>query len=95
MFNRHWINAKEKKLNFGLRLKIGRQFIELKLDNANENIAIESLDKILDLIREVESIKSNNPRRNNLFIYDEEQKVWKEVDLLSEMNKRTNNKTDK
>jgi len=74
------------KLNFGLRIRTSEEVeVDLKLDTeSSEPVIHEALDKVLDLLKKPEV---KEPSFNNFYIFDEETKDWKAVNIQEEIQK--------
>ena len=74
--------TKRNKLNFGLRIQIKNKVeIQLKLDgDFEEKIISEAIDKIIDLVKNIED-KDNAHVASNFFVFNKVTKKWSEVDI--------------
>jgi len=77
----------EKKVNFGLKISYGdNKSVDFKMDgNLTESEIKDSLDKILDLIKSLES--ESNFSGSNFSVYDPKKGQWVLLDINKEMDR--------
>ncbi len=92
--NRRQYISGNSKLNFGLRIRTSEDVeVDLKLDTeSSEPIVRQALDKVVDLIKKPEV---KEPSFNNFYIFDEETRDWKAVNLREEILKMALKKAKK
>ncbi len=89
--SRHWeIENKQtkQKINFGLKIKLSKnKSVNLKLDGEfSEELIIKSLDKSIELIKEINA--SNTSLNSSFFIFNQDTKMWSEIDIIEEIRKK-------
>lgn len=87
--------GRKSTLNFGVKIKLDKNtYFDFKIDgNFSEELVIESLDKAIDFLK---SVKRNEaPSKDNLYIFDKQNKSWKKVDVMHEMRKKYDEQREK
>ncbi len=92
--SRKQVLSGKSRLNFGLRIRVSEDVeVDLKLDTeSSEPIVYEALDKVIDLIKRPEV---KEPSINNFYIFDEETRDWKAVNIREEIQKMASQKSNK
>jgi hypothetical protein len=82
----------ERNINFGVKIALDKNTkFDFKLEgNLSEEETLESLDKILDFLREVKVNEQN--KSAEFMIFESEDRNWKRVDIQSEMIKKAKTK---
>jgi hypothetical protein len=81
------VNERKRTMNFGLSVRLDKnRRLDLKLDGeVDEQTTIQSLDKIIDLLKSEAS--NDAATRGQFFVFDASKKEWKEINVKEELYK--------